>query len=455
MLKEQLYDALKHCRADYADIRFENSDTTSFSFRGKEQENASTSVKNSGIIRACIKGGWGYVTLDSLEDLPAKVAQACQCARLVSYGKSSIADGQVSVDDYPAAMKDDFRMHSITEKIKAISGYNDIVLAAAPRIESSTVRYTDRFRTVHFASTRGACFMEERPFIGLLISAYARKGDIVQRAFKSLGSPDDYGIVLGKEREAEWAANMADQLLDAPKCPGGRTTVILDPAFTGLFTHEAFGHLSEADFLFENPQVRELMQIGRKIGPDFLNIVDDGALPGHMGSHHVDDEGTPTRRNMLVTNGNITGHLHSLETAAIMGEEPTGNARAISGTKPAIVRMTNTFIEPGTHTREELFADVDDGIYACEGLGGQTMMEMFTFTASYGYKIRNGKRAELLRDVMVTGNVFDTLQSIDAISSDFQISDNSGGCGKSGQSPLPVSDGGPHIRIRNAVVAGN
>ena len=454
-MKQRLQEALRNCRADYADIRFETMEGTSFSFRGKEQEGASTSMSQAGIVRACVNGGWGEVSFDSLDDLQDKVETACKFAAMVGKEKTMIADGPVCTEDFHATMKDDFRGHSLDEKVKAIENYNGIVLAASDEISSTMMRYIDRFRTVHFASTRGACFMEERPFIGLLIAAIGRSGDIVQNAFQSIGSVDDYGVVLGREELASETAKRACDLLHAPKCPGGRTTVVLDPAFTGLFTHEAFGHLSEADFLHENEPMRKLMHVGRKVGPDFLNIVDDGSLPNFMGSQRVDDEGTPMRRNVLVQNGILVGHLHSLETAAKMGETPTGNARAIGGGVPPIVRMTNTFIEPGKWKKEELFKDIDDGIYACEGIGGQTQMEMFTFTASYGYRIRNGQLAELVRDVMVTGNVFETLSNIDAISDDFVMSKNSGGCGKGGQSPLPVSDGGPHIRVRNAVVAGD
>lgn len=453
-MKQRLQDALKKVNADYADIRFETNDSTSFLFRGKEQDGALTGMTQSGVARACINGGWGCVAFDSPDDLEGKLREACECARMVGHEKTMIADAPVVQADFKAKMADDFRNHSLSEKVSAIEKYNEVVLGGAPNIESSIVSYRDSFRTVYYASTRGACFMEERPFIGLLISAIARKGDLVQRAFKSMGSIDDFGLALNKEAEATEAAMRASALLEAPKCQGGKTTVILDPEFTGLFTHEAFGHLSEADFLYENEPMRKLMHIGRKVGPEFLNIVDDGSLPGFMGSHNTDDEGTPTKRVMLVKNGILSGHLHSLETAAKMGESATGNARAIGGSFVPIVRMTNTFIEPGKWSKEELFKDVDDGIYCCGGIGGQTMMEMFTFTASYGYRIKNGKLCELLRDVMVTGNVFETLSNIDAIGNDFSMAKNSGGCGKGGQSPLPVSDGGPHIRIRNAVVAG-
>ncbi len=386
-MKQRLQEALKNCKADYAYIRFETGESTSFTFRGKEQEGASVSMMQGGIASACVNGGWGTVSFDTLDELEEKLDMACKFAAMIGKEKTMIAEAPICTEDFKADMKDDFRGHSIDEKVKALEDYNKILLATSEDIESTRMRYSDRFRTVYFASTTGACFSEERPFIGLLIGAIARKGDLVQNAFQSIGSIDDFGIMYGKEELAAATARRASELLYAPKCPGGRTTVILDPAFTGLFTHEAFGHLSEADFLYENEPMRRLMHVGRRVGPDFLNIVDDGSLPNFMGSQHVDDEGTPTRRNMLVQNGILVGHLHSLETAAKMGEAPTGNARAISGGFGPIVRMTNTFIEPGKWKKEDLFKDVDEGIDACEGMGGQTQRERVTCTASYGYSI--------------------------------------------------------------------
>ena len=135
-----------------------------------------------------------------------------------------------------------------------------------------------------------------------------------------------------------------------------------------------------------------------------------------------------------------------------MTEAPTGNARAIRANYPPIVRMTNTAIEPGDTPLEAMFEGIDEGVYAVRMLGGQTNGEMFTFAAAEGYMIRDGKIAEPVSDVTLSGNVFQTLQDIDAISSDTLYTN--GGCGKGGQMPLPVSVGGPHIRIKNVVVGG-
>jgi TldD protein len=149
----------------------------------------------------------------------------------------------------------------------------------------------------------------------------------------------------------------------------------------------------------------------------------------------------------------LVGRLHSRETAATMGETPTGNARALDHHFPPIVRMTNTYIEPGEARFEDMIADIKLGIYARNWYGGTTTMEQFTFSAGEAYMIRNGQVAELIRPVVLSGNLFVTLENIDMIGNDLEMNQG-GGCGKGGQVPLPVSNGSPHIRIRNVLVGG-
>ena len=233
---------------------------------------------------------------------------------------------------------------------------------------------------------------------------------------------------------------------------GGVYPVVCDPKLAGVFIHEAFGHLSEADFVYSNPQAQEMMVLGRRFGGPLLNVVDDGTLPGLRGSHRYDDEGTAMRRNELIREGVLVGRLHSRETAAKMGEAATGNARTTGYRYPPIVRMTNTFIEPGSATVGEMIGDIELGVYACEAYGGQTMLENFSFTAGYGRMIRHGQLAELVKDVVLSGNLFTTLANIDAIGNDLTHS-NTGMCGK-GQGGLPVATGAPHIRIRDVVMGG-
>jgi TldD protein len=150
----------------------------------------------------------------------------------------------------------------------------------------------------------------------------------------------------------------------------------------------------------------------------------------------------------------LTGRLHSRETAAAMNEILSGNARAINYRYPPIVRMTNTYIEPGHSSFKDMISDIKEGIYVKNWYGGTTSMEMFTFSAGEAYMIRNGQIAEMLRPVVLTGNLFTTLKNIDAIGNDLEMNEG-GGCGKGGQSPLPVSNGSPHIRIQRCLIGGN
>ena len=452
-LRDQLTDALKSSTADYAEIRVESLDTTNLAYRGPEVESASTSSRLAGIARACVRGGWGIVTFETLDNLADRVAEACKCAELVGKENTELVELEPVNAENGAQLDHDFRGVSLDQKLRLIEKYNTILLDSAPHIESSQAFYHDSFRKVWFASTHGHYFMEERPRIICVLAAVARDGAVVQSAHESFSSATTYDVVLGHEALSEEISKRASNLLKAPKPDGGPSTIIMDHMMGGVFVHEAFGHMSEADFIHENPPVRELMHIGREIGAKQLNVVDDGSYPRSIGTNVYDDEGTPTAKTYLIKDGVLSAHLHSLETAAKMGVKPTGNARAMDAGHPPIVRMTNTYIEPGSLTVDELFAGVDNGIYACGTRGGQTTLENFNFTAAYGYRIRNGKKAELLRDVSFSGNLFETLKSVDGLADDFKLVQAAGGCGKSGQG-APVGFGSPHVRIRDVVVGG-
>jgi TldD protein len=242
-------------------------------------------------------------------------------------------------------------------------------------------------------------------------------------------------------------------LVKAPQVKGGEYTVVLDPVLAGVFIHEAFGHLSEADHVYENQQLRDIMVMGRRFGGPHINVVDGAAVPGLRGSYRYDSEGVPSTKTYLLREGHLVGRLHSRETAAAMGEAPTGNARAISSQFPPIVRMTNTYIEPGDTTFQDMISDIKDGLYVRSWYGGMTTMEQFTFSAGESFAIRNGRVEELMRPVLLSGNLFTTLENLDSIGDDLDMNQG-GGCGKSGQSPLPVSNGSPHIRIQKCLIGG-
>jgi TldD protein len=346
----------------------------------------------------------------------------------------------------------DPRTVPVGAKKELLDAYNAIAWEV-PHIQTTNLGYADTFRRMVFASSEGHYIEQSRVDVTFYLSATARRDGDVQQSTISKGWRNDFAPVQSLHGEVRDTAEKAVALLDAPTVKGGEYTVVLDPILAGVFCHEAFGHLSEADHVYENPQLLDIMQLGRRFGGPHLNIIDGAAVSGLRGSYKYDEEGTPSKRTDLIREGVLVGRLHSRETAAKMGEQPTGNARAIDYRWPPIVRMTNTFIEPGTTSFADMIAGVTEGIYAKNWYGGTTSMEQFTFSAGEAYMIRNGEIAELVRPVMLTGNLFTTLENLDAVGDDLGFNQG-GGCGKGGQVPLPVSTGAPHIRIRNCLIGG-
>ena len=455
-MRDRLTEALKMQDVEYADIRLEDKTNTWVNFRGPDLDMIGSARTVGGIVRALYKGGWGYATFNDLVDLPKRVREACETAKLVGTENSYFAPTEPVVDVVSAKLVKDFRQVPLAEKKTLAEEYNQVILGHHKSIQTSSVRYADSFKQIWFASSEGTYIEEEVPDVNLMTAATAREGDIVQNGYQTCGGPDGYQNVEGFYEKARSAAQKAVELLAAPPVTGGKYTVITDPLLTGVFTHEAFGHLSESDFIYQNPRMQEIMQLGKRFGVQGLNIIDDGSLPGGLGTHQYDYEGVPTRKNYLIKDGILVGRLHSRETAAKMGETVTGNSRAVHFQHPPIVRMTNTYLDQGKAAFEDMIKDIKLGVYAIKAFGGETAMEMFTFSAAYGYMIRNGEVAELVRDVVLTGNVFETLKNIDQIGNDLAWEPSGpGGCGKNDQQPLRVGLGGPHIRIQNCVVGGS
>ncbi len=452
-IRDKIADALKGQDADYIEIRIEEREASHIQYRGKELEDIGRSTSLGGNARALVKGGWGFVSFNEPIGLRDKVELAVKQARLVGKEESKLSPVAPVVDMVTPRIKKDPTAIPLAQKKRLLDEYNEIIWAT-PKIQTSVIAYGDGKKSVVFANSEGSYIEQARVDLSIRFMIIAREDGDIQQIVLSMGSSGDYGSIEGLHQDVTEAAQRAVSLLSAPQVKGGEYTVILDPVLAGVFVHEAFGHLSESDFVYENERMKEIMVLGRKFGGAHLNIVDGAAIPGFRGSYKYDDEGVPAAKTYLIKEGVLVGRLHSRETAAKMGEKPTGNARALDYHHPPIVRMTNTLIEPQNVSFEDMVADIKEGVYAKNWYGGMTSMEMFTFSAGEAYMIRNGKLAELLRPVMLSGNVFNTLENIDSIGDDLEMNQG-GGCGKGGQSPLPVSNGSPHIRIQKCLVGGN
>jgi len=448
----QLAELLNRYSADYIEAHLEETQASHIIYRGRELESIGRTTAIGGNVRALTKGGWGFVSFNDLDALPGRVELAVKQAQFAGNEESKLAPVETVVDKVPGEIGKNPVTMPLAEKKQLLDEYNDVIWRT-PKIQTSIIGYNDSHKKSIFANSLGSFIEQERMDITLRLAAIAAKDGEVQQVGLSLGSRGDFGVIQGLHQRVEQMAKQAVELLSAPQIKGGEYTVVLDPVLAGVFVHEAFGHLSEADFVYENDRLRQIMALGKNFGSPELNIVDTATIPGLRGSYRYDDEGVPATKAYLIREGKLVGRLHSRETAAKMEEKPTGNARAINYRYPPIVRMTNTYIEPGSVSFEDMIGDIEEGVYAKNWYGGTTSMEMFTFSAGEAYMIRNGKIAEALRPVVLTGNVFATLKNIDAIGNDLDMNQG-GGCGKAGQMPLPVSNGSPHIRIRKCLIGG-
>ena len=441
-------------RVDYLAIRLEDSKGTSILLQGDKVETLSEGLSIGGQVRACYKGGWGFASFNQLSTLSEQVEEAIAAARIVGDEDTVLAPIKPvqAVCQLPLTGTDP-RQIPLAQKKELCDHYNTILKSIDPRITTTSVRYGDSTQRVIIATSEGTLIEQSWVDMEMRFSATARNGDIVQTGRETTGSRKAYEDLTNLDEQVRSAAQRAVNALSLPPVKGGTYTVVIDPVLTGLFVHEAFGHLSEADMAYENPDLLEVMSMGRQFGPKELQIFDGAAPEGHRGSYFYDDEGTPATKTQLIKDGILVGRLHSRETAGKLEETPTGNARCLNYHYPPIVRMTNTWIERGKTPVADLFKGIKEGVYARNWLGGMTNGEMFTFSAGEAWMIRDGKLAEPVRDVTLSGNVFKTLADIEAIGDDFYW-DESGGCGKAGQGGLPVGCGGPSLRIRDVVVGG-
>jgi TldD protein len=394
-MQDQLQTAIApYCKSvDYLEVRLEQSESTSISFQGPQLNAVDRSFGLAGGIRACHQGGWSFVTFNDLSELQDRIEQAISQAKLIGKETTQLAKVDPVVAEVKVELGTDPRGISLERKREIIESYNQMLLEFDPRIQTTMTGYRDRFGTSYFANSWGTAIAQERLDVTGRFGVIARNNGTVRQGFDSVHSRSDFNIMLSQEELVREAAARAVRQLDASPVKGGQYTVILDPYLAGVFIHEAFGHLSEADFVYENPKMQELLTLGKPIAIPDLTVVDDATIPGLPGSMVYDDEGVPTQRKYLIKDGILNQRMHSLETAGKMHEAPTGNARVLTASYPPLVRMTNTAIEPGKHSFEEMLDGVEDGVYAVRMLGGQTNGEMFTFAAAEGYAIRDGKLA--------------------------------------------------------------
>ena len=450
----KLKQILNKADADYADIRYEIKKDTFITLDGKELSNIGSTTTHGYVIRVLKNGGFTSVSFTKEEDAEKALKTAQENAILLGSNIEkpiTLAKVPIIKDTFIPTLKEDPRGISIEEKLQLLRHYNDIPLAH-DKIAMTNTRYFEVTREKYFISSEGAEIHEDLITTGIGGSIISKDGNLTQNVRIGAGGSDGFYTIRELDDKFEQRTQIAIELLKAEPVKAGAYNCILNQGLAGVFAHEAFGHFSEADIVESLPAMRKKMQIGNKLGNDVLSIIDNATMPNQLGFYRYDDEGVAVREVKLLTNGVLTGRLHSRRTAHEFGEPISGHCVAEDYRYAPIIRMGTIYIEPREKTLEQLLAELGDGLYILDPKGGQTSGENFTFGAQYGYVVKNGKKDRMIRDINISGNLYQTLQDITAVGNDLKLS-KTGGCGK-GQTNIRSCHGAPHILMKNVVLGG-
>ncbi len=453
IMLDKLKGMISGTDADYLDIRYEVKKTTTVSIAGSELKKAGSNSTDGFVVRALKDGGFSSVIVTREDDVQEAVKLAVEGASAMAGGGKtvSLADVDTVVDSVDPELDGDPALVPLEDKITLLKSYNDLMLKQ-PDIANTNMSYSEVDREKFFASSEGTAIRERVCTVSIGGEVVARRGDSTQNIRAAVGGANGMAALKNREDVFLKRAQLAKELLDAAPVKGGTYDVVINPSLTGVFIHEAFGHFSEADIIEDNPPLREKMSLGAKIGNDVVTIIADTLIPNQVGFYKYDDEGVPVKTIPLMENGVLTGRLHSRRTAAEFNEPVTGHCVAQDYGYEPIVRMGTIYLEKGKLSLDELLKQLDDGLYLCDGKGGQTSGENFTFGAQYGYIVKGGKIQEMVRDINIMGNLFSTMKNIEAMDDTLKLSER-GGCGK-GQMNIKSGYGGPSVLIRSMVVGG-
>ena len=435
----------------YQDIRYETLTTTSIKVKNDEVKEVSVTNKKGGHARALVGGGFGLFSFNKTEDAKEAINQCIQFSKLIP-GKKQLAKAPVVIEEITINPTINPRNISTDEKKNLLLNYCKIAM----EIEEIAIvegEYYEQYSQKNFMNNEGSNIQQEQLICGMSFTFTSKRDGLTQQTRLAFGGNDSFEDMYNKEEEIISKAQQTVKLLSALPIKGGVYDVILDHEVGALFIHEAFGHLSEADNLLTSDALKGTMELGRVFASPILSVIDDPGMAGYPGSYIYDDEGVKGTATYLIKDGVLTGRLHSRETAQHVKELPTGHSRAKNYEFNPIVRMGNIYIEKGPHTFEEMIKSTTNGLYLFGAAGGQTAGEMFTFAVQGGYIIENGEIKEMVRDIVLTGNLFTTLKNIDMVGNDLEMRKR-GGCGKGNQILITSGNGSPSIRIKSMAVGG-
>ena len=457
--KEIATQVLEKCLitgGDFAEIFEEDSITNSISVLDDKVENI-LGGRDYGIgirIFKNLKSVYAYTNDNSLSSLLDTAYKAAIALGKIEDGKSIVLNNQKTFKNmhpikiYPNTV-------DCKDKIKVMKTAYKSAKDFHSDISKVSVGYLDKEQNILIANSEGLYTEDTRIRTRLMINAIASNENENQTGSQNPGRLMGFEMFkdeVDPEYHAREAAKTAHIMLHAKNCPAGKMPVAIDNGFGGVIFHEACGHSLEATAVAKGNSVF-CDKLGQQIASSKITAIDDGTMKNHWGSSNIDDEGTPTRRNVLIENGILKSYMVDKLNARRMNTEVTGSSRRQSYKYEPTSRMTNTYIAPGEDKVEDIIKSIDDGLYAKKMGGGSVnpVTGEFNFAVSEGYLVKNGEITEPVRGASLIAKGSEILMDIDMVSDN--VAQAEGMCGsKSGS--IPVNVGQPMIRVKSITVGG-
>jgi TldD protein len=447
-------------KASYTEARYQARLSTEVNFVNGKLERIRV-VENAGCgIRVLVDGCWGFSSTNTLSSgaLRESLSHAVSAARVLSRAKKNkvkgLAESRMATGTFRTTANGNLSDVDIEHKVQVVREAEKAA-RSNKAVKTASCTYREMFDQKSIVNSDGADVEIYDSKLEFSVAAIAKRGSQSATAHEGVGVTGDWNDLFKKSHleYAVTASERAAKLLDAKHVGGGKATVILDPAMVGLLSHEAIGHMVEADFVLSGSVVKDKM--GQQVASELVTLVDSGKSEirnNAGGTIIVDDEGVVAGRIAIIEDGILKSFLHNRESAMMFDTASTGNARAFQYNDEPLIRMRNTFIEPGMDKLNDMIKETRHGYVVKGARNGQADANgEFMFGAEEVYLIEKGEVKELMKGASISGNAFDALRSIDMVGDEFQYDIGTGFCGK--YQPAKVDGGGPYVRC-TAVIGG-
>ncbi|MEL7589052.1 MAG: TldD/PmbA family protein [Prolixibacteraceae bacterium] len=441
---------------DYADLFFEHKITNSLALEDAKVNRAYSNI-DFGVGIRVLKGdqtGFAYSEIIS----PEALIKAAQTAANIANSPKEVAPQDLTESgpaDYYAVQRS-WEDVSVEEKIPFLQKINDTIFSLDSRVTKVNASLTNESTYIMLYNSEGILSYDYQPMASFGAFCIMEKDGRIENAYASRSFRKGFEFLsddLVDELAGE-AVSKAALLFEATKPKAGEMPVVMGAGGSGILLHEAIGHTFEADFNRKGTSIFA-DKLGSKVAENFVNIIDDGTLPSNRGSINLDDEGNSSQKTYLVKDGILNSYLHDRISANFYKLRSTGNGRRQSFRHVPLPRMRATYMENGPHSKEEIIAQVKNGIFVDNFSNGEVKIGAgdFTFFVKSGYLIENGRLTRPIKDVNIIGNGPQALADISMCASDFRIDNGTWTCGKNGQS-VPVTCGLPTILVKKLTVGG-